>query len=60
MNALQRQRGSCFLPSFRGCLRCLRAEPGIHFFEPDNQNWIPASLADKTGDGPGMTKRKSA
>jgi len=33
---------------------------GIHFFEPDNQNWIPASFADKAGDGPGMTKRKSA
>jgi len=44
-----------FMSSFRGCPRRLRAEPGIRLCNPSEQNWSPGSIADKAGDGPGMT-----
>jgi hypothetical protein len=43
-----------FHSSFRGRPRRLRAEPAIQLFYVWN-NWIPGSIADKVGNGPGMT-----
>src|SRR5690348_1196821 len=41
--------------SFRGCPRCLRAEPGICLPDSAKKSWIPGSIAE--GDGPGTTSR---
>ncbi|MGH8112923.1 MAG: hypothetical protein ACREPL_13555 [Rhodanobacteraceae bacterium] len=62
---IYREKGTCahliraevqqFLSSFRGCPRRLRQNPESSFCSIGPENWIPGSIADTAGDGPGMT-----
>jgi hypothetical protein len=36
----------------------LEAEPGIRLSCSNGNGWIPDSIADQTGDGPGMTRKR--
>ncbi|MGH8112365.1 MAG: hypothetical protein ACREPL_10640, partial [Rhodanobacteraceae bacterium] len=43
-----------FLSSFRGCPRRLGQNPESSFCSIGPENWIPGSVVDEAGDGPGM------